>query len=334
MIQHKIFILEPEKDQSITIAKFLRTRPNNYFCIGVARSKIEGLWLNRYYDKILIIKSIEKIPLSHLDIIVPTGIDSTKELLSLRDKIKISAITFNLDNLSFSDKIWAYTYTDNLGIPIPDQIDEPDVRTQYPIFYKDKVESGSHKRGIIHSYSYFRKMHNHKSYLYQKLIESKETYGVGFLAENGKILTSSSHKEIVSYPKTGGSAAVIQKTDEQTILTYAKKIISDFHYSGWGLVEFKYDPKRDEFLFLELNPKFWASIEFSFLMNPDFLKLLFNLDIKASSWSEAIFRDRLLISDPLLYMNSKVYFPNSIELNKNRLLLDLKKSIRKKYEKN
>jgi hypothetical protein len=71
---------------------------------------------------------------------------------------------------------------------------------------------------------------------------------------------------------------------------------------------------------MEINAKFWASIEFTFLNNPLFLKLLFDIDEKQRDIKKAVFIHRVIQSDfkvfprifPLESSTTRSIFSNAI----------------------
>jgi hypothetical protein len=66
------------------------------------------------------------------------------------------------------------------------------------------------------------------------------------------------------------------------------------NYNGWGLAEFKYCKNRKDYVFMELNAKFWASLEFFLLNKPEFAKQLFHIDIKTPPCKKILFVNQLL----------------------------------------
>ena len=70
--------------------------------------------------------------------------------------------------------------------------------------------------------------------------------------------------------------------------------MKNLKYSGWGLIEFKYCPKRKDYVFMEVNAKFWASIEFTLINNPAFFFKLFGIQYEIKKPVNCIiFLDRL-----------------------------------------
>jgi hypothetical protein len=82
------------------------------------------------------------------------------------------------------------------------------------------------------------------------------------------------------------------------LLDYTNRLVQESRYSGWGLAEYKYDPKRGSFVFMELNPKFWASCEFTLASNSDFAALLFRLPSRVVPSDSLLFLHRAIRLEP------------------------------------
>jgi hypothetical protein len=227
------------------------------------------------------------------DLIIPTGAKSTYSEIMSRGPITVGEIVFNKENLIVFDKIKMLDIVNKIDIPIPKTFTNVEQSVEFPLFYKEMFECGGGVRGILNSKEDIPQILNEKNLIFQEYIDSPITYGVGFLAREGEIITSFIHKELLSYPRTGGSGVVLMQYDEQRLLEYTKKILNHINYSGWGLAEFKYCSKRNNYVFMEVNAKFWASIEFAFLNNSMFLKKMFGIDYIESKKPGIIYMDRL-----------------------------------------
>jgi predicted ATP-grasp superfamily ATP-dependent carboligase len=69
--------------------------------------------------------------------------------------------------------------------------------------------------------------------------------------------------------------------EDPRLTAAAGRLIHASDYSGWGLVEFKRCLRRDTYVLMEINPKFWASIELVLRTQPAFAKLLLGLSVPA-----------------------------------------------------
>ena len=270
----KVLFLQSNKDQAYTFSKYLKK--SNKFEL--------------YFDKP---KYDRKI---NYDVVIPCGAVST--LLYFMDKgsLKIGELDFAEENFITYEKIKTLKLVKNIGVHIPRTYNNKKDLDFFPIFYKSLREDTYRERGILLNKEDLKKIKS-KTVFYQEYIPSVGTFSVGFLADRGKIITSFAQKEVISVPFHGGSAVVLEKIEDKRLHKHSEKIVKALNYSGWGLAEFKYCDTRDDYIFMEVNAKFWASIEFTFLNNPLFLKLLFDIDIKKRNLKKAVFIDRVILSN-------------------------------------
>jgi predicted ATP-grasp superfamily ATP-dependent carboligase len=103
----------------------------------------------------------------------------------------------------------------------------------------------------------YHRLHSLKPFpLIQEKVEGPG-YGVGVLAEEGRILASVSHRRIREYPVTGGPSTICVSVDEPRLTGYAAALIRELGWTGVAMVEFK---KDDDFRLMEVNPRFWGSL--------------------------------------------------------------------------
>jgi len=272
----KVLFLECHKDQAISIAKYLKNSKN----------------YELFFDKNEVYEGNEEF-----DIIVPGGANSTLNYVQKHGKLKFGEISFTQDNLITYDKIKMLKIVDRLGVPIPRSYTNIDDLDFFPVFFKSLREDGYNERGIVYNQKDLDKLRNSKTVFFQEYIKPKGTYAVGFIANNGVVLTTFSQEEKISYPYHGGSGVVLSTIDDNRLIDYTKRIAKEINYSGWGLAEYKYCDKRQDYVFMEVNAKFWASIEFAFLNNADILDLLFGLKVKTKEVKTVIYVDRMLSSN-------------------------------------
>jgi hypothetical protein len=308
-----VLILEPDLGQSVAIAKYLRKYTGNSCIIGCRqKAKTNRLkWLNgsKYYNK-YIVREINRPLLDEYPVIIPTGGRSTLAFRGLCPSFRLGEVEFRKENLVVSDKNYMHKLCRELNVPIPYTYHFGEKVESFPVFYKSDHETSSlgKLRGIVRSQEDLDKLPQ-RGILVQEYIPTPSTFGVGFIAQEGKLLTHFMHEELLSYPKEGGSGVVLKKTDDTRLLQYTSKLIEKLQYHGWGLAEFKYCKRRDDYVFMEINAKFWASFEFTLLANPLFGKLLFGLDYPAKSSSHIVYIHRLLMSNPINWLK---YLPQII----------------------
>lgn len=265
MTPRTIYIASPDTEQGLALARLLG---------ATGDVRLRGALLPG--------ESSRRTPLTCVDVaealadpagqVLPTGIRSTNHVLD-RGSADLGVTTFSLDSLKTGDKAKMLELVKTVGVPTPRTWSDREAipNSVDRVFYKESQEQGGGRRGILSAGSDLGDGHN---LIFQEYIDSEGTYGVAFLAHQGRVLEKQAHFECFSTPWTGGSAVLIEGVDDPRLLHFTEAIVSALDYSGWGLAEFKWSPVRGEYVFMEVNSKLWASCEFTFRANPRFLELI------------------------------------------------------------
>ena len=93
--------------------------------------------------------------------------------------------------------------------------------------------------------------------------EFVQGYGCGFFAlmENGKPLRIFMHRRIRESPPSGGSSTAARAFYSPRLKELGLRLLEALNWHGVAMVEFKYNPSIDDFVLLEINAKFWGSLE-------------------------------------------------------------------------
>ncbi|MBN2664296.1 MAG: hypothetical protein JXR68_11655 [Bacteroidales bacterium] len=293
----KILILEDKLDQAKTFICFLR-KSNKFNLHSTSKTSAD----KDEYDEI-----------------VPSGSNSTFDYVSKYGDCTVGQLTYSKNNLLTFDKKPFLDFIKSINIPIPETYYNKSQLKFYPIFYKSLREEGYAERGILKSKEDANILKS-SNVFFQEFIWSKGTYSVGFLADRGKLITHFIQKEILSYPYHGGSGVVLEHIEDKKLYEYTKRIIEKTGYSGWGLTEFKYSNRIEDYVFMEVNAKFWASIKFAIYNNPLILKLLFDIDIKSIPVKTVLYIDRLILSEFSEVRAAIPYLFKSKVINTNLIL--------------
>jgi len=227
---------------------------------------------------------------------IMTGSQATEHVLRHRDWVELGQIKFEKRNLYFFDKIATLRRAKQLDIPTPltwtslEEIGD----NSGPLFYKPTREGTGGPRRKVRSVETLPSLVRGGGYLFQEAIEGPSVIGFGFLADRGRVVAARVHHEMLSHPPDGGSAVVVEDYDAPRVEELARRLIADFQYSGWGLIEFKRCTRRNDFVLMEVNAKFWASLEFALRTRPLFSHLLFGISSKAEPIQRMIWPARLL----------------------------------------
>lgn len=314
----KILVYEASSSQALAIVKYIK-QYSIYYIVGCLQKRVKFYRSN--YDEIVIVNNFAEIIVDDYDFILPMGANSTFDVVTKNTKLSyLNNIFFDINNLIVFDKSKMLNIVNSINIPIPETYDSKKQIKNFPIFYKENFENGGGIRGIANS---IEEIPENKRLLYQEFIDTPSTYGVGFLSKNGKVLTYTMHKEVLSIPKEGGSAVLIESFEDKRLLQYTETIVKKLNYNGWGLAEFKYCKRRDDYVFMEVNAKFWASIEFTLRNNSQFLKKLFSIEYTQKPTDRILFVNRLFQYSFIDIIANSKYFYTSYAIRENSFIYQI-----------
>ncbi|MFW9915551.1 MAG: HAD-IA family hydrolase [Candidatus Thorarchaeota archaeon] len=104
-------------------------------------------------------------------------------------------------------------------------------------------------------------------------------YGCGYfaLAKDGKPFAEFGHRRILEKSPSGGPSVVACSYDDPLLFRAGRKIVDHLKWSGVIMAEFKRDEETGEYYLIEINPKFWGSLELSIASGVDFPRYLADL---------------------------------------------------------
>lgn len=284
------YIFSPFSEQSYFIAAILKKYYPSAVLYGVLIPEEKSFFIKVPKNLRSILKIKDLSVLDEGGCIIPTGAISTKYCLEKKN-IFLGEIIHKSVNLRVFNKPWLLNEAMSCGVLIPETWDSIESIAKFPVFYKQKYETGGGIRGVAYKNEKIPNV-DQDSLIFQEFIISKGTYGVSFLAHEGRMICQNTHFERESIPEDGGSAIIIESFEDERLLINTKKLLSHLNYSGWGVVEFKYCEKRKNYVLMEINAKFWASCEFAFVNEPIFLKKLFDIDSNETAVDSILFVDR------------------------------------------
>ncbi|MRX10577.1 ATP-grasp domain-containing protein [Pseudoduganella sp. FT25W] len=94
--------------------------------------------------------------------------------------------------------------------------------------------------------------------------------GASFLAQRGQVAACSVFRHTRRGERTFYPSVRVRE--------YVKRFVAVCDYSGVGHLDLRYDPARDSYFILELNPRFWASLLYAERAGLNYPELLLTLD--------------------------------------------------------
>jgi len=114
-------------------------------------------------------------------------------------------------------------------------------------------------------------------FLIQERIEGPGV-GVFLLMENGEVVAKFAHKRIREKPPSGGVSVLCESIEPPPeALETAVMLLTKLHWTGVAMVEFKIDRKQNIAKLIEVNARFWGSLQLAITSGVDFPFLLFQM---------------------------------------------------------
>lgn len=191
-----------------------------------------------------------------------------------------------------NDKAFIMRHAMERGIDIPttyfvndtEHIAEIAHKIEYPALIKPRVSSGS--RGIVYVKNKDELTplygHVHKQYpfpiIQEYIPDGGEIYGVGLLLNfESEVRASFVYKRLRSYPVKGGPSTLRESVQRDDIREIAISLMKSLGWTGIAHVEFKIDIRDGKPKLLEVNPRFWGSLQLAIESGIDFPLLLFKM---------------------------------------------------------
>lgn len=153
----------------------------------------------------------------------------------------------------------------------------------YPVLIKPRKSSGS--RGI-------RKVNNKEEWtekyndikkeisnlLIQECIPTGERFDVCLIYDiNHEVKASFVQKEIRHFPIEMGPSTVQESVLFEELLNKSIKLLKPLNWRGMVEIEFMVDPRNNHPMLMEINPRFWNSLDLSVQCGMDFPYILYQL---------------------------------------------------------
>jgi predicted ATP-grasp superfamily ATP-dependent carboligase len=131
-------------------------------------------------------------------------------------------------------------------------------------------------------------------------------YGVSaLLNDDSEARAIFAHKRIREFPVTGGPSTLRESVWKPDLINLGFKLLKSMEWYGIAMVEFKEDPRDGIPKLMEVNPRFWGSLELSILSGVDFPYLLYRMvmdgDIRSVTTYKTGVKCRWLLPGDILH---------------------------------
>ncbi|MEF8848445.1 MAG: ATP-grasp domain-containing protein [Candidatus Thermoplasmatota archaeon] len=227
-----------------------------------------------------VIKIVKK---NNYDVLLPIGFNSTLAISNNLDTFDgfVNIPIANSKSMSIaSDKMKTVNFARENNIDIPktfapsstEEVEKIAEKIRYPVVIKALEEAGSVKyantrKELIEVYkkeceTYKGQVKRGKYPQIQEYI-SGSGHGLYALFNHGEPRAFFMHKRLHEFPPTGGPSVMAQSYFDKDLKNLGLKILKKLDWHGVAMVEFKKDFQDGKFKLIEINPKFWGSLDLS-----------------------------------------------------------------------
>ena len=204
-----------------------------------------------------------------VDVLLPIGYLTTVAISKHKEELlrytKVPVADYQSMQIA-SDKYQTMEMARALGIPSPKEYNSITDISTYPIVAKGIYESGQVR--YINSPEELNQL-SLPDHILQEYI-SGEGFGFYALFNKGEEKAIFMHKRIREYPITGGSSTAAESTYDSELKDLGLALLKALKWHGVAMVEFKKDSRDGTYKLMEINPKFWGSLDLSIASGVDF----------------------------------------------------------------
>lgn len=232
-----------------------------------------------------------------IDVLLPITEASLTAVLPRANRFEGAIIPFPPHERfrAITDKARVMSAARKIGISVPRQAiledrpggsPEPPPELTFPLVLKParsvgEGEGGRAKVGVSHvevPEDYGSVVGSLPPQAYPLLVQEKiEGTGAGvfLLVRNGEVVAHFAHRRIREKPPSGGVSVCRESVAADPGLVEAsRKLLAHFDWDGVAMVEFKVQEGTEEPYIMEVNPRFWGSLQLAIDAGVDFPRLL------------------------------------------------------------
>lgn len=219
----------------------------------------------------------------HFDLVIPVGFRSTevisKNKKELEQFVNIEIADYESISIALNKKR-TYELAEKVGVPYPrtiypntfDELVKLSNIVNYPVVIKGLFEAGHNivewcinKEQMLSKYYTICRKNNFTDgslpMLQEYITGESNQYCFSALYQNGKCKRMFMQRQIRNVPIKGGTAAYAESIYYEQLRDYSLRLLNELNWHGAVHVEFKLDHTDNELKLMEINPKFWASLD-------------------------------------------------------------------------
>jgi len=205
-------------------------------------------------------------------------------------------------------------------------------KIEYPVVIKPKDATSS--KGVQYAYSKDEFVYRYKHFITENNLNPSsyplvqeyipgDGYGVSVLFNHGELRALFTHRRLREYPITGGPSTLRESVRHPEMEKIAIDLLKYINWHGVAMIEFKLNKRTDRPVLIEVNPRFWGSINQAIASGVDFPFLLYKMategDIKPVLNYKLGVKTRFLMNDLRALFSHLRHSNNRIQILKEFL---------------
>ena len=271
---HDVFVATTRK---IAIASTSRYAQKSLVCPSPEDQAKFIVWLDRVVRE------------DAIDQIIPVGAQSCELLSRYRDRWLPGTCIVLAEPEQVAtalDKVAVGHVAQKVGIAVPltrlpqslDELEEAGERVGYPLVIKAALEGATgvayvdYPQQLRTTMERYLRRYNWSAdtlpLLQQRIIGPG--FGVFATYQDGVCRRLMAHRRIREFPAAGGASTCAELVHDPCLLELGKRLLDALNWHGVAMVEFKQDAVSGTYYLMEVNPKFWGSLELGLAAGADF----------------------------------------------------------------
>lgn len=204
-----------------------------------------------------------------IDVLLPIGYYANVAFSRHRDALlrvaRLAVADFDAMSIA-SDKQRTMAFARSVGVPTPLTYASKDEIRSFPVVVKAT-------RGVG-SISYVNSAAELKSLDITDAVLQDYVPGSGFgfygLFKRGELRAFFMHRRIREFPVTGGASTAAEAYYDEHLKELGIRLLGALRWHGVAMMEVKKDDRDGEYKLMEINPKFWGSLDLSIAAGVNF----------------------------------------------------------------
>ncbi len=203
------------------------------------------------------------------DVLLPVGYDANVFVSKHKQRFsKVTSVPI-ADNSAMevaSNKASTFGLARRIGLIVPKEQRAEDGDLSFPLVLKGPLGSGDIR--YVNSFSELNRFRKKESVI-QEYIPG-DGYGYSALFNHGSPRAVFMHRRIREYPSTGGASTAAESIRDPVLEELGTRILKALNWNGVAMVEFKKDSRDGLYKLMEINPKFWGSLDLAIASGVNF----------------------------------------------------------------